>query len=83
MKTSAVQVEKRHDFQGGNLCVEGFRVLKVVVPHFVDHIPEEFSTAALGGFVVVVVFEFGLVGRLRADVDHSRGIVSDEFIVEG
>ena len=83
VKTSAVQVEEPHDFQGRNLCGEGFRVLEVVVPHLVDHIPEEFSTAAFGGFVVVVVFEFGLVGCLRADADHSRGIVGDALVVEG
>ncbi len=83
VEATTVQVEERHDFKGGNLCVEGFRVLWVVVPHLVDRIPEELSTATFGRFVVVEVFKFGLVGCFRTDADHSRGIISDEFVLEG
>jgi hypothetical protein len=83
VEATAVQIEERHNFEGGNLRVERFGILEVVVPHLVDHIAEELSTAAFGCFVVVVVFEFGLVGCFRADADHSWGIIGDEFVVEG
>ena len=83
VEATADQIKERHDFEGGNLRVEGFGIFEVVVSHLTDHIAEELSTATFGCFVVVVVFKFGLVGCFRADADHSWGIVSDEFIIEG
>ena len=82
MKAATVEVQEGHDLKGGDLSVERFGVLEVVVPYLVHHVAEEFGAATFGRFVVGVVLEFGLVGRFRTDTNHSRSIVRDVQIVE-
>jgi hypothetical protein len=62
VETTAVGVEKGHDFKGSHLCVEGVSVLEIVVPYLVYRLSKELGSAMLGRLVPGVVVEAGLVG---------------------
>jgi hypothetical protein len=82
MQPSAVGVEKGHDVDGRDLCVEGVNVFEVVVPNLTNNIAEKLGHALFGCLVTDVGIDSGFVGSLRTNANNCCGIVCDCLVVE-